>query len=187
MRKAAAAFCACLATACSQLPDVLPTSPTTVGGPVQTAGPLPAGRVLRTEIWTLDLSIRDVAGADCPPEVLGPPRRLDLRVDIRDDGSLSLYYDTKSWTADHAAAWTGWRLEDGFEAAGVAFEGLPCSGADTEPDGAPSTLTGAFSADERTLTAVEVRRYMGRDAGEVLYYLDWDARASNGDEVRSEK
>jgi hypothetical protein len=178
MRKSAAALCACLAAACSQVPDVMPTSPTAVGGSVQAAGPLPAGRVLRTEVWTLELSVRDVAGVDCPPEVLGPPRRLDLRVDVRDDGSLSLYYDTESWTPDHAAAWTGWRLEDGFEGAGVAFEGLPCSGANTEPDGAPTTLTGVFSPDGLTFTAVEVRRYLGRHAGEVLYYLDWRAAKS---------
>ena len=74
-----------------------------------------------------------------------------------------------------AAALTGWRMEGGFEGAGLAYEGLPCSGAALEPAGAPTTLTGYFSGDGRSFSGVEVRRYMGRPQGDIVYHVEWEA------------
>lgn len=171
----AVALLAILAVGCSDMQRVsLPTGPSELN-PSAASVPPSSGRLLRTERWHLDLTIRDVAGVECG-DAVGNLRSVDLATDLHDDGTIAMYYDDPSWPAAHAGEWTGWTLENGFEGSGMAYEGMPCSGADTEPSGAPSTLTGYFSADRTTFTANEVRRYMGRPDGEIVYYVEWRAR-----------
>lgn len=172
--RVAAAFVACLAGACSDLPSTLPTSPTEVSQPATMSVPPGPGRVVRTERWALELRVQDVAGIECTDQTLHAARAVELAVEVRDTGrlTLSLHHDTSP--TSHAE-WTGWMLEGGLEASGAVYDGLPCSGAADEPDGAPSTLTGSFSADGDRFTAMEIRRYMGREEGEIVYYLAWTA------------
>ena len=162
-----------LTLGCSDGPRLSPTSPTvmTLTAPTN----VPPGGLVRTEHWQLELALRDVAGAACD-EAIGTTRLQDLWMDIHENGTIAMHYDHRLGTMGHAADWTGWTLDQGFEGSGAAYEGMPCSGADDEPSGAPSTLTGYFSADRGTFTALEIRRYMGRANGEIVYYLEWNAR-----------
>jgi len=161
-----------LALGCSDAQRLSPTGPTVMTQPTPTVAS-PAA-VVRTEQWQLDLTVRDVAGAECD-EAIGTTRRQDLWMDVHDDGTIALHYDHRPGQTGHAADWTGWTLDQAFEGSGAAYEGMPCSGADEEPSGAPSTLTGYFSADRHTFTGLEIRRYMGRADGEIVYYLEWKA------------
>jgi len=133
-----------------------------------------AGGQVRTESWSLTLKIREVLGTDCAAP-LDATRRVDLRVEFADNGTVAMRYSQPQRDFADAAAVSGWTLEQSFEGAGVAYEGLPCSGAALEPSGAPTTLTGYFSDDGRTFSGVEVRRYMGRPNGEIVYHLEWEA------------
>jgi hypothetical protein len=133
-----------------------------------------AGAAVRTERWILTLKIREVLGTDCDAPIEAA-RRVDLRVEFTDDGTVAMRYSQPQRDFADAASVSGWTLEQSFEGAGVAYEGLPCSGAAFEPSGAPTTLTGYFSDDRRTFSGVEVRRYMGRPQGEIVYHLEWEA------------
>jgi hypothetical protein len=170
---AAALVCALAAGACSEHGrTMIPTSATPSPG---VTGPGGSVGTLRVEQWSLEVRIRTVLGAgDC--DASGEPvRAVPLGIAHRADGTVAVYYDRDDWPAGHVADWTGWVVEHGFEGTGTAYEGLPCSGTELEPAGAPSTLTGYFSGDGRMFTAVEVRRYLGRDAGEIVYHLEWTA------------
>lgn len=162
-----------LALGCSDARRLSPTSPTVMTLPAATG--VPAGRLVRSEPWQLELTLRDVAGAECD-EAIGTTRLQDLWMDIFDNGTITMHYDQRAGPTGHAADWTAWTLDQSLEGSGAAYEGMPCSGADDEPSGAPSTLTGYFSADRRTFTGLEIRRYMGRADGEIVYYLEWKAR-----------
>jgi len=154
----AATAAACAASA----PSGLPTAPT-------------AGARGRTEVWQLALTVRTVLGTDCDHPALGATRLVELQMDFADDGTVTMRYGHPGRPSVDAASLTGWTLDDGFEGAGVAYEGLPCSGAALELAGAPTTLTGYFSADGRTFEGVEVRRYLNRPMGDIVYHLEWRA------------
>lgn len=175
--RAAAAIVACLAGACSDLPSSLPTSPTETSQPAVTSVPPGPGLVVRTERWALELRILDVAGTECTDQTLHAPRSVELIVEVRDTGRMTLFLHHEASGPPHAQ-WTGWMLEGGIEASGAVYSGLPCSGATEEPDGAPSTLTGYFSADGSSFEAMEIRRYTGRAAGEIVYYVTWTGARS---------
>ena len=133
-----------------------------------------SGGPVRIERWSLTLKIRDVLGTDCDAP-LDSTRRVDLQVEFADNGTVAMRYPQPQRDVADAAAVRGWTLERSFEGAGLAYEGLPCSGAALEPAGAPTTLTGYFSDDGRTFSGVEVRRYMGRPQGDIVYHLEWEA------------
>jgi hypothetical protein len=133
-----------------------------------------AGELARIEHWSLTLTIRDVLGTDCHAALDGA-RLVDLRVEFAESGTVAMRYSHSAREFADAAAMTGWTMERAFEGSGFAFEGLPCSGAALEPTGAPTTLTGYFSDDGRTFSGVEVRRYMGRPDGDIVYHLEWQA------------
>jgi hypothetical protein len=121
------------------------------------------------------LTIRTVLGTACDAEVTGPPRVVDLGMEFWDNGAVTMHYDFWGSSTGYAAVWAAWTLSEGVEGSGLAYEGLPCSGAEFEPSGAPTTLTGYFSATGQAFSAIEVRRYMGRAEGEIVYYLEWKA------------
>jgi hypothetical protein len=157
-------------TGCSDLrTSVMPTSPTSTD-----AGPSPAGRVIRTERWTLDLTMREVYGAgECDPGI-GTTRRVHLHIAFTEDDAVAMHYTSDSSPADQAK-WMGWLHGDGVEASGLTFESLPCSDAPAMAGGTPTLLTGYFSADGHRFTGTEMRRYASPVAGEIVYYFDWRA------------
>jgi hypothetical protein len=163
-----AALVAILAVACGGLDrSSLPTAPSTVAASS-------TGGAVRIERWSLTLKIRDVLGTDCDVALDGT-RVVDLRIEFDEGGAVAMRYSQPAREFVDAAAVTGFTLETGYEGAGLAYEGLPCSGAALELEGAPTTLTGYFSDDRRTFSGVEVRRYMGRPQGEIVYHLEWQA------------
>src|SRR5262245_20125388 len=109
------------AIACSGMDrSSLPTSPSaleasTAGGPA------------RIEQWSLTLKIRDVMGTECNVALEGT-RSVDLRVEFGQGGTVAMRYSQPNRELPDAATVTGWTLEGGFEGAGLAYEGLPCSG-----------------------------------------------------------
>jgi hypothetical protein len=163
-----AALVAVIAVGCSGAEQSSwPTAPSPIVSS-SAAGPL------RIERWSLTLKIREVLGTDCDAP-LDATRRVDLRVEFADNGTVAMRYSQSQPDFADAAAVRGWTLEQSFEGSGLAYEGLPCSGAALEPSGAPTTLTGYFSDDGRMFSGVEVRRYMGRPQGEIVYHLEWEA------------
>jgi hypothetical protein len=167
---AVAALVAILATGCSGTDrSSWPTAPS-AAEPARTAGPN-----VRVEPWRLALTIRVVLGIDCRDGALEGTREVDLWVEYAEDGTVAMRYSQPARPATELAVVTGWMLDGGFEGAGTAYEGLPCSGAPFEPGGAPTTLTGYFSEDGRTFTGVEVRRYMARPEGDLVYHVEWNA------------
>jgi hypothetical protein len=160
---------AILGVACTGIDrSSLPTAPSALGASS-------AGGSVRIEHWTLTLKIRDVMGIECDVTLDGT-RSVDLRVEFAEGGTVAMRYSQPTREFADAAAVTGWTIAGGFEGAGVAYEGLPCSGAAQEPTGAPTTLTGYFSDDNRTFQGVEVRRYMGRPDGDIVYHVEWKAQ-----------
>jgi hypothetical protein len=175
---AAALLVALAVSGCSERARALmPTGPTP--GPSTAPGTGSTLRLLRTELWNLELSVQGVFGAGDCDAASTPTRNTLLRMEFFDNATVALSYDHPDSPSDHAADWTGWVLEGGLEGSGTAYEGLPCSGAELEPSGAPTTLTGYFGADGQTFSAIEVRRYMGRADGEIVYHLEWRAAKSH--------
>ena len=160
-------------TGCSDLgTSAMPTSPTSTDPAPVAADPAPVGRVVRTELWTLDLTVREVYGAGECNAGIGTTRQVLLRVEFTDHDAVAIQYEGKASPTDQAK-WMGWIYGDGVEASGVAFEPLPCSGADAS--GALTLLTGYFSPDGQTFTGTEMRRHASPVAGEIVYYFDWHA------------
>ena len=163
-----AALVAVMAVACGGIDrSSWPTAPSTLDTGSTAAA-------VRIEHWSLTLKIRDVMGTDCDAALDGT-RLVDLRIEFAEDGTVAMRYSQPSREFADAATVKGWTLEGGFEGAGLAYEGLPCSGAALELAGAPTTLTGYFSGDGTTFSGVEVRRYMGRPQGDIVYYVEWEA------------
>jgi hypothetical protein len=163
-------------TGCSDLrTSAMPTSPTSTDPAPVAEIPGLVGRVVRTELWTLDLTLREVYGAGACDAGIGTTRRVLLRVEFSDHDAVAMQYQSDLAPVDHAR-WMGWIAGDGVEASGLAVEGLPCSGAHASGAGALTLLTGYFSADGQTFTGTEMRRYASPVAGEIVYYLDWRAR-----------
>ena len=160
-------------TGCSDLrTSAMPTSPTDLARVADL--PDPVGRVARTELWTLDQTMREVYGAgDCDAGI-GTTRRVVLRVEFTDHDAVAIQYESDASPADQAR-WMGWISGDGVEASGVAYERLPCSGADASVAGALTLLTGYFSPDGQWFTGTEMRRHASPVAGEIVYYFDWHA------------
>ena len=158
------------AAACSgpEMPDV-PTAPSAVESVVSGSG------AARTEQWRLDLTIREVFGIECGHQDIGQTREVDLQMSFSDDGTVSMRYGLPQRMSPDAAEVSGWTLDGGFEGSGVAYEGLPCSGRALELAGAPTTLTGYFNDDRSTFTGVEVRRYLNRPGGDIVYHVEWSA------------
>ena len=148
-----------------------PSAPSALGAS-STGGPV------RTEQWTLTMKIRDVMGTDCDV-ASGATREVDLRIDFGEGGIVAMRYSQPARAFADAAALSGWTVAGGFEGAGVAYEGLPCSGVALEPAGAPTTLTGYFSDDNRSFAGVEIRRYMGRPDGDIVYHVEWKAQKND--------
>jgi hypothetical protein len=167
---AAAMVLVVLSIACSgDPPSSLLTGPTPLAPGAASTSPL------RTEEWRLELRIRAVLGAECEESVVGGTRSVDLEMQFAEDGTVAMRYAHPLRPGSAGAGVRGWTLEGGFEGSGLAYEGLPCSGASFEFGGAPTTLTGYFSDDGRSFSGVEVRRYLGRPAGEIVYHLEWRA------------
>ena len=162
-------------TGCSDLrTSAMPTSPTSTDPAPAAAAPAPVGRVVRTELWTLDLTMREVYGAGECNAGIGTTRQVLLRVEFTDHDAVAMQYASDASPADQAK-WMGWIYGDGVEASGVAYERLPCSGAGASGAGALTLLTGYFSADGQTFTGTEMRRQSSPVAGEIVYYFDWHA------------
>lgn len=174
MAAMAAVLVVALATAgCSDGPSLMPTSPTTPAAPPTATAS--AGRVLRTEAWELELTLRGAAGpGGCEADV-GHARRVDLGMDFRDSGEVVMYYDRHGWPTAHSAEWSGFVYDEGFEGSGFVYEPGPCEGARSDPVGTPTTLTGYFSEGGRTFTGTEMRRSAPGPAGETVYYFEWHA------------
>ena len=163
-------------TGCSDLrTSAMPTSPTSTAPAPVGADPAPAGRVVRTELWTLDLTMREVYGAGACDAGIGTTRQVVLRMEFSDHDAVAIQYDSDLSPAG-PAKWTGWIYGDGVEASGVAFERLPCSGPHAGGTGALTLLTGYFSPDGETFTGTEMRRHASPVSGEIVYYFDWRAR-----------
>lgn len=175
-RHALAAIAIGLTVACTDLPSNLPTAPSRLVEPVATTPPPGPGRVVRTEQWLLELDVVDLTGAECPDDSLRVHRSVWLTVEVRDTGEVALSY-RPDVSAAPTAEWQGWLRDSGVEASGTVFDDLPCSGYASSADGAPSTLTGYFSPDARTFSAMEIRRYIGGEDGDIVYYVSWNAHA----------
>jgi len=162
-------------TGCSDLrTSAMPTSPTMTDA-APAAVPVPAGRVIRTERWTLDLTMREVYGAGkCDPGI-GTTRRVLLHIEFTDHDAVAMHYESEASPADQAR-WLGWIHGDGVEASGLAFESLPCGDAHATTAGTPTLLTGYFAPDGQTFTGTEMRRYASPVAGDIVYYFDWRAQ-----------
>jgi hypothetical protein len=162
-------------TGCSDLgTSAMPTSPTTTDPAPGATGPVPVGRIVRTELWTLALTMREVYGAGECDAGIGTTRQVVLRVEFSDQDAVAIQYESDASPAQRAR-WTGWIDGDGVEASGVAFERLPCSAADASGAGALTMLTGYFSTDGQTFSGTEMRRHASPVAGEIVYYFDWHA------------
>ena len=150
--------------------SAMPTSPT----PTDATPAAAAGRVVRTEQWTLDLTMREVYGAgECDPGI-GTTRRVLLHVEYTDQNAVAMHYESDVSAVDQAT-WMGWIHGDGVEASGLAFGSLPCGDAHATTAGTPTLLTGYFAPDGQTFTGTEMRRYASPVASEIVYYVDWRA------------
>jgi hypothetical protein len=173
-RIAAAIVLALALTGCSDArPPAHPSSPTATSAP-PTMATDPFGRLVRSEQWTLDLTLRSVDGAGACDAGIGSTRTVDLGLHRGGSGEIRLYYDFLSWP-DVLASLTGKDDLQGFEASGWAVEGLPCSGADLHPASTNTFLTGEF-LDGRTFVGTEVRRHTSPSGAITSFHLDWRAR-----------
>ena len=162
-------------TGCSDLrTSAMPTSPTGTDAVSVAADPVPLGRIVRTEVFTLDLTMREAYGAGECNAGIGATRQVVLRVEFSDHDAVAMQY-ASDLSPSGQAKWTGWISGDGVEASGVAHERLPCSGPDAADVGALTLLTGYFSPDGRPFTATEMRRHPSPVAGEIVSYFDWRA------------
>jgi hypothetical protein len=162
-------------TGCSDLRSVLPTSPTSTDAAAIVPVPVPAGRIVRTEHWTLDLTIREVYGAsDCDPGI-GVTRRVLLDIEFRDNDAVAMQIESVMPSNARQAHWMGWLHGRGVEASGLTFDSLPCADAGASAGGTPTLLTGYFSSDGHEFEGTEMRRDRSALGGEVVYYLDWRA------------
>ena len=80
-------------TGCSDLrTSAMPTSPTSTDPAPVAAAPVPVGRVVRTELWTLDLTMREVYGAGECNAGIGTTRQVLLRVEFTDHDAVAMQY-----------------------------------------------------------------------------------------------
>ncbi len=162
-------------TGCSDLRSSMPTSPTSTGAAFAVAFPIPTGRIVRTERWTLELTMREVYGAgECDPGI-GTTRRVPLDIEFRDNDAVAMQIESDASPADRQAQWMGWIHGRGVEATGLAFGTLPCADAEASVAGTLTLLTGYFSPDGQAFDGTEMRRHASPAAGELVYYFSWRA------------
>ena len=93
-------------TGCSDLRSAMPTSPTITGAESVLVVPIPTGRIVRTERWTLDLTMREVYGAgECDPGI-GATRQVPLDVEFRDNDAVAMQNRERYVT--HRPQGSGW-------------------------------------------------------------------------------
>ena len=162
-------------TGCSDLRSAMPTSPTITGAETVLVVPIPTGRIVRTERWTLDLTMREVYGAgSCDPGI-GATRRVPLDIEFRDNDAVAMQIESDTSPTDRQGQWMGWINGRGVEASGLAFESLPCTDTDARAAGTPTLLTGYFSEDGQAFDGTEMRRDLSTPGGEIVYYFEWRA------------